>query len=465
MTQAMSLQQAPGHSDRYIYLIAAVAALGGLLFGFDTAVISGAIVFMEAQFEMTAGMVGWTTSCALLGCILGVAFAGSLSDRFGRKRTLVVSAMLFTVSALGTAFPETLSTFVAYRIVGGMGVGVASMLSPVYIAEISPARIRGRLVAMNQVAIITGMLVTYSVNYLIVAADIGSDSWRWMFAAEAVPSGLLLILLVFVPESPRFLAQLGKRDASIAVLTRVGGAQHAEREIREIEEALELEEGTVSEIFKPALRKPLMIGIVLAIATQVTGINTILYYMPTIFIMAGFEQQETAFLATIPVALLNVLFSLMAVLFVEKLGRRGILSIALSGMFVFLVLMGLAFWGSSFPPAMVVVIVLGYLGFFMFGLGPGFWVLVSEIYPTRVRGRALSLVTVVLWTATYTVSQTFPMLVESFSATAAFWIYAVMSLLALMFVRKVVPETKGMTLEGIESMWIKEGRSTCQKGG
>lgn len=451
------MQGNPGHREGYVYLITAVATLGGLLFGFDTAVVSGAMVFMETEFAMSARTVGWATSCAMLGCILGVAFAGSLSDRFGRKRGLLLAAGLFIASAIGTTLPKTITEFVVYRIVGGMGVGVASMLSPVYIAEIAPARIRGRLVALNQLAVIAGMLVTYSVNYLIVLADLGPASWRWMFASMAVPSSVFFLLLFCVPESPRFLAKVGRHDESLAVLTRVGGLEHAEQQLGEIKEALEQEEGSMAELFRPTFRKPLIIGVVLAIATQITGINTILYYMPKIFMMAGLHDKETAFLATIPVAFMNVFFSLMAVLFVERLGRKGILMIALSGMSVFLFLMGLAFQGGVLPPAAVVLIVLAYLAFFMFGLGPGFWVLVSEIYPTRTRGRALSVVSVVLWSATYAVSQTFPMLVEAFSARLAFWLYAFMCILMLVFVRSVVPETKGMKLEEIEMMWIRTG--------
>ncbi len=435
----------------YLYTVTVVAAIGGLLFGFDTAVISGAIVFMSKQFAMSPLMEGWAVSCALIGCIAGVAFAGTLSDRFGRKKGLILAAALFTISAIGSALPRTMTEFIIARFIGGMGVGIASMLSPVYIAELAPAAIRGRLVAINQLAIIFGMLVTYTVNTFLV--DIGVNNWRWMFASEGVPSSLFLIFLLFLPESPRFLAKQGKFDASLNILSKVGGKSHAENEMKEIKYALTQEEGTLAELFQPGLRRALLIGVVLAIFTQVTGINTILYYMPKIFLMAGFEQESTAFIATIPVALMNVIFSVLAILYIDKLGRKGILTIAVSGMFVFLFLLGLAFLIPGFPPVLSVIIVLAYQAFFMFGLGPGFWVLVSEIYPTRSRGRAMSIVTVVLWAATFLVSVTFPSLVASLSKTAAFWIYAFMCILAFAFIRKFVPETKGKTLEEIEMFW------------
>jgi len=438
-------------SSLYMYVITFVAAVGGLMFGYDTAVISGAIVFMKEQFALSPLMEGWAVSCALIGCIAGVSFAGTLSDRFGRKRGLLLAAMVFTISAVGTAIPRTITEFIIARFFSGAAVGLASMLSPVYIAEISPAPIRGRLVAINQLAIIFGMLVTYVVNWMLV--DIGPTNWQWMFASASFPSAIFFIALLFIPETPRWLAKQGRYDEGEAVLARIGGAGHAVEEMRSIRETIFQESGRISQLFQPGLRTALVIGVVLAVFTQVTGINTILYYTPKVFIMAGLADAGSAFSATIVVGVVDVLFSILAVMYIDRLGRKGLLSIAVSGMGLFLFLLGLTFFVPGVPPVFTVITVLFYVAFFMLGLGPGFWVLVSEIFPTRIRGRAMSIVTVVLWSATFLVSVTFPSLVETIGEAATFWLYASMCILALIFIRKVVPETKGKTLEEIELLW------------
>jgi MFS transporter, SP family, arabinose:H+ symporter len=440
-----------GGSVSYLYMITLVGAVGGLMFGYDTAVISGAIVFMKEQFSLSPLMEGWVVSCALIGCIAGVSFAGILSDRYGRKRGLLLAALIFTISSVGTAIPRTITEFIAARFLSGVAVGLASMLSPVYIAEIAPAHIRGRLVAINQLAIIFGMLVTYVVNWMLV--DIGPTNWRWMFASAAVPSAVFFIALLFVPETPRWLVKQGRFDEGESVLARIGGMHHAKEEIRSIRETISQESGSVSQLFQPGLRTALIIGIVLAVITQVTGINTILYYAPKVFIMAGLADAGAAFVATIAVGVVDVLFSILAVMYIDRLGRKGLLTIAVTCMGIFLILLGLTFTIPGLPPVFTVLSVIFYVAFFMFGLGPGFWVLVSEIFPTRIRGRAMSIVTVVLWSATFIVSVTFPLLVASFGEAATFWLYASMCILALIFIRKVVPETKGKTLEEIELLW------------
>ena len=295
--QVMSARNAAGKGSlAYVALLAMVAALGGLLFGYDTAVISGAIGFLQRRFDLDAVMMGWAASSALIGCILGACVAGTLSDRVGRKKVLLISAVLFAVSALGSAVPRNLAEFVIARILGGIGVGMASMMSPLYIAEVSPARIRGRLVSVNQFAIIFGMLVVYFVNAQV--AQLGdatwniSVGWRWMFGSETLPALLFLVLLFFVPESPRWLTKQGQDDQALAILTRIGGVEHARNEIAEIKDAIALETGSLSQLFWPGMRIPLIIGVVLAVLQQVTGINVVLYYAPVIFKSTGLADTD-----------------------------------------------------------------------------------------------------------------------------------------------------------------------------
>ena len=436
---------------RYLYLVAAVATIGGLLFGYDTAVISGAIIFLKTRFALSPLMEGWAVSCVLIGCIAGVSFAGALGDRYGRKKGLLLAALLFTLSALGCALAPTFSGFVASRFMGGVGVGIASMLSPVYLAEIAPPQIRGRLVAMNQLAIIVGMLLTYIVNWLLL--DTGAENWRYMFAAMGVPSFIFLFALLLVPESPRWLAKTGRGQESQDVLTRVGGEAYAKQEMKGILASFTEEYVSLRSLFAPGLRLALFVGVVLAVLTQVTGINTILYYTPKIFLMAGFASANDAYLNALAVGVVNVFFSVLAVFTVDVMGRRLLLIIATAGMGVFLGLMGLFFYIPGLPKGLAVVATLGYVAFFMYGLGPGFWVLVSEIYPNRIRGRALSIVTLVLWSSTFVVAQTFPMLTAAVGECWTFWLYGIMCVLALGFVLKYVPETKGKPLEEIENLW------------
>ena len=436
---------------RYVYISAAVATIGGLLFGYDTAVISGTIIFLQKQFALSPMMEGWAVSCVLIGCVAGVSFAGSFSDKWGRKKGMLLAACLFSLSAIGCALSGQFYQFVIFRFIGGIGVGIASMLSPMYIAEISPAPIRGRLTAMNQLAIITGMLVTYIVNWALV--DIGPNNWRWMFAAEAIPSSLFLVALFFVPESPRWLAKSGREQESLSILTKIGGAEFAINESQNIKLTLDHKKVLLKQLFTKEMRLPLLIGSILAIFTQVTGINTILYYAPKIFIMAGIETASSAYANAIMIGVVNVFFTVLAVMTVDQIGRRRILIIAVCGMGLFLMLMGLAFMFDTFPSGFIVFFVFFFFAFFMYGLGSGFWVLVAEIYPNQIRGRALSVVTIVLWSATFLVAQTFPLLIAHMGEAGTFWIYACMCILAFGFIYKYIPETKGKTLEEIEAMW------------
>jgi MFS transporter, SP family, xylose:H+ symportor len=455
----------PEHGDiRYVALVCGVATLGGLLFGYDTAVIAGAIGFLQQHFELTPAMKGWAASSALLGCVIGVTFAGVFSDRAGRKKTLVLAAILFLVSAIGTAFPRTFTLFVLFRMLGGIGVGIASMASPMYIAEISPARFRGRLVSVNQFAIVTGMLVIYFVNYFI--AGQGDETWnttvgwRWMFGSEALPAALFLGLLLFVPESPRWLVEAGQREKAARILARVGGETSAQTELAAIEEALAQEKGTLAQLLEPGFRVALFIGIGLAVLQQVTGINVFLYYGPEIFKQLG-TSTDVALLQTVVVGAVNLLFTVGAIWTVDRLGRRPLMILGAAGMGVCLVAMGLAAQLGVLA-LWVLVFMLGYIACFALSVGPVTWVLLSEIFPTRVRGRALGLATFFLWTANFVVSQTFPMLdenkelIERFNHGFPFYLYGGFCVLLVILVWRWVPETKGRSLEEIELSWSAE---------
>lgn len=439
----------------YVSTLAIVAALGGLLFGYDTAVISGAIGFMETWFDLNAIQKGWAASSALIGCIMGACVAGWLSDRHGRKKVLLLSAVLFAISAVWSAFPHNLSEFALARIIGGIGVGIASMASPLYIAEVAPARMRGRLVSINQLAIVFGMLVVYLVNAAIASPTDDawniSTGWRWMFASETLPAVVFLLLLILLPESPRWLSKQGRSDEALAILTRVGGSEHARREAEEIRDALAHETGSISQLFLPGMRVPLAIAVVLAILQQVTGINVVLYYAPEIFKSTGLASHQ-AISDTVVVGAVNMLFTVVAIGLVDRLGRKPLLLIAATGMGVSLFALGAAYLTGRFEGRGVLLLVLLYVASFAVAMGPVVWVVMSEIFPTRIRGRAMSIATVCLWVACFVVSQTFPFLLEKL-AGSCFFLYAAMCVLTFVFVAWFVPETRGRTLEDIERGW------------
>jgi len=448
-------------SSVYIFMVCIVAALGGLLFGYDTGVINGAIGPLKTYFALDARAEGWAMGCALLGCAIGAATAGVFSDWLGRKKVLVFSAILFFISAMGTAFPKTITAFIVFRIIGGLGVGAASISSPMYIAEISPARIRGRMVSVNQFAIVTGFLVVYFVNYFI--ARQGDNAWnlqlgwRWMFGSEAIPAILLLVLLFFIPESPRWLTKQGRSDEALTILSRVDGTEYAKSELLEIKDAIAHESGSIWQLFQPGMKIVLVMGIVLAILQQVTGINVFLYFGTEIFKKMG-SETNAALLQTVVVGAVNMTFTIIAIWTVDKLGRRPLMMIGSAGMGLSLLAMGLAAYFQK-TELWMLLFILSYIACFALSVGPVTWVILSEIFPTRIRGRAMAIATVCLWIANYIVSQTFPMMDENqwllarFHRAFPFWVYGAFSVILLGFVWRFVPETKGKTLEEIEKHW------------
>ena len=455
----------PAASRRLIYLglTCFVATLGGLLFGYDTAVIAGAIGFLQQRFALTPFEEGWAAASALAGCVLGAALAGTISDHLGRRRVLLIAAVLFLVSAVGTAVPPTLFWFVVFRLLGGIGVGAASMSSPMYIAEISPARIRGRMVSLNQFAIVFGMLAVYFVNYFI--AGLGDETWnvlsgwRWMFGSEAIPALALLFLLLVVPESPRWLTQQGRRVEAVGILTRINGPAQAEREIVDIENAIAHESGSLDQLLLPGMRLALTIGVVLAVLQQVTGINVFLYFAPEIFKSISGAESSAALLQTIVVGAVNMLFTVVAIWTVDRWGRKPLMIVGFAGMGACLLFLGLASYLQR-TDTWVLVFMLGYIASFALSVGPVTWVILSEIFPTRIRGRAMAIATICLWTANLAISQTFPMLdknewlVATFRHAFPFWLYGAFCVVAIVFVIAFVPETKGRTLEEIEKSWL-----------
>lgn len=439
----------------FLYKCTATAALGGLLFGYDTAVIAGAIGFLKIRYELSPAMEGWVASCALIGCIIGAMISGTLSDKIGRKKVLMICAVLFAVSSIGTGLAD-LNGFIFFRIMAGVAIGIASMVSPMYISEIAPPEKRGSLVSINQLGIVTGILVIYFVNaYIAGLYDESwnvSTGWKWMFASGAIPSVIFLFTLISVPESPRWLAKQGLWDRARVILAKINGQEKADEEIIEIKDALKDEPESIGEIFKPGLRLALIIGILLCIFSQVTGINAIMYYAPEIFKATG-SESGSALLQTVLVGAVNMAFTFVAIKYVDRAGRKKLLLIGIAGMALCLLTVGGAFYFHAEKGPLVLIAILSYIAFFEISLGPLTFVVISEIFPNRIRGRAMSITIFALWCAVFLVSQTFPILKDGIGVGNTFLIYMVMAILAFIFVWRLLPETKGKTLEEIEKTW------------
>lgn len=465
----------------YLIPICLVATLGGLLFGYDTGVISGAIEFLTVRFHLDVVMKGWVSGCVLIGCATGVLIVGPISDRFGRKKALLLAATLFLACAIGTALPRDIWTFILFRWLGGIGIGIASMSTPMYIAEIAPAHLRGRLVSVNQIAIVGGIFLVYFVNYIIAGCgDLAwneSTGWRWMFASGILPSVAFALLLLSIPESPRWLVEMARVEHAKTILTKVGGDQFANAELTSIRGALAAEKGNWSELFSRKLRLPLIVGSLLAILQQVTGINVFLYFGTTIFKnMSASTGVEAGMLQQIVIGGASALSTVVAIATVDKWGRKPLMFLGATGMGISLLAMGLMAQIMTDPSAVsgwMLLFIIVYVVCFGLSVGPVTWVILSEIYPTAVRGRALGLATFFLWMADYAVTQTFPMMdakgswfVQHFNHAFPFYVYAVFCLALILVLASLVPETKGRSLEDIERSW-SSGRNSAltQSGG
>ena len=441
--------------NRYVILISIVGALGGLLFGFDTAVISGTLNFIQPYFGLSEAGLGWTVSSLLFGCIAGVFMAGKAGDRYGRKKILMSAAILFFISAIGSASSHTLFTFIAARVLGGLAVGVASILSPMYIAEISPAKYRGRLVSLNQLAIVIGILVAFFTNYLLV--DTGENNWRWMLLVMTLPSSLLFLSLFFVPESPRWLVARKQNNDALKVLLKTSGEEFAYSELKEIENTLKTQqESNYRDLLAPKIKPFVFIGIILALFQQITGINTIMYYAPKIFASVG-QSNGSALLQTVAIGGTNLVFTLVAMVLIDRFGRKPLILIGSAGMSLTLAGLSVLFFINQTSSAMVLILILGYIAFFAASLGPVVWVLITELFPNRLRSKGMSVAVVALWIACSIVSIIFPVMLEKLSGGITFLIFAVICVASLIYVWKYVPETKGKSLEELEKEFSEKG--------
>jgi sugar porter (SP) family MFS transporter len=431
-----------------VILTASVAALGGLLFGYDTSVISGAMLFLRTDFHLTDTQLEFAVSIALAGALAGSAIAGYSTDRWGRRTVLLGTGVGFAAFSVLSGLAFNLASFSVARFLVGACIGVASLVTPLYLSEMAPARIRGALVSLNQLAITVGIVVAYFVDFLLAARK----DWRWMFMTAVFPAIALVIGMLLLSESPRWLARKGFRDRALEGFHRLGRGGEAEAELLEVEQALREEQEGLCSLFRPGLRMAVFVGVALAILSQITGINTIIYYSPEILRLSGFPSAKAAILAAAVIGVVNVLITIVAILLIDRLGRRFLLLLATAGMTITLGLMGIAFSRHS---AGVVVFyeMIGYIIFFGVGLGPVVWLLISEIYPTKIRGQAMSLATLSMWGANWLVAGTFLSLIHAAGRAGTFWIFAAICVLAFLFCLKLVPETKGRTLEAIERDW------------
>jgi sugar porter (SP) family MFS transporter len=438
----------------YLYFISTVATIGGLMFGFDVGIISGAVPFIQPYFGWDELQLGWGVSSILAGCIIGAFGIGSLTEKYGRKRLLVTVALLFAVSCTGMSLARGAPFFIASRVLGGLAVGAVSVLSPMYVAEVAPARIRGTLVTIYQLAITMGILVSYLINFALHDVD---DNWRWMFATGLVPSLLFFTGLIFIPESPRWLVKAGKGEKASHVLARIGGEAFAASEMTEIQKSLTNTGGGsgLRVLFAPRYRKVLIVGLFLSVFVQITGINTVVDYAPKILIAAGLEIKN-ALLQTSLIGLVNFAFTFFAVWLIDRLGRRTFYIIGSSGMAVTLLLLAAAFHYEMDPRFTTLCIML-FIAFFASCIGPAFWTMVSEMFPNQIRGQAVALASFTQWAFNFLVVLLFPYVLDAIGGSMTFLFLAVMSVIQLLIVWIYLKETKGRSLEEIESLW--QGKS------
>ena len=460
-TSNRNIRTDTAESNVPLIVAASVSTLGGLLFGYDNIVISGAIGFLSQLFHLDASGMGWAAGCALVGCIVGCLAAGPIADYLGKKKGLALCALCFGLSSFGMLFAANLHQFVLWRLIGGLGIGAASVISPNYIAEIAPTRVRGRCVTLYQLGIVAGILAAVFVNMLI--QRLGDEAWnittgwRWMFLAGIVPAILFGLMILPAVESPRWLMKMGRRDEAVDVLARMNGFDAALREAAEIENILATEEGHISELFT-TFRRPLLLGIMLAGLQQVSGITPIFSFLPEIFRTAG-AATSNAFFQSVLVSLINLLFTLFALWLIDRAGRKTLILAGTGLQFVSLALVGW-FYHVHGSDLAILIFVMSFVAGHAFGNGVACWVIISEIYPTKIRGRGMSIATTALWLVGYLGNQLFPIMQKHLGSDGTFWVFGSGALLTLFLVGWLIPETKGRSLEEITRLWIRENAST-----
>jgi MFS transporter, SP family, arabinose:H+ symporter len=445
-----------------LIVAASVSTFGGLLFGYDNIVISGAIGYLSQLFHLNAAGVGWAAGCALVGCIAGCAVAGAVADHFGKKIGLALCAVCFALSSAGIFFSASFHQFVVWRLIGGLGIGAASVISPNYIAEIAPTRIRGRCVTLYQLGIVVGILAAVFVNMLIQrmgneAWNI-STGWRWMFFAGIVPALLFGGMILPAVESPRWLTKMGRRDQAVRVLKQINGPDIAAQEAAEIENSLAIEEGDVWELFTK-FRRPLLLGIMLAGLQQISGITPIFSFLPEIFRAAGTASSD-AFFQSVLVSLINLFFTLFALWLVDRAGRKTLIIAGTALQFVSLAAAGW-FYHIHGSGLAVLILVMSFVAGHAFGNGVACWVIISEIYPTKVRGRGMSIATTALWLVGYLGNQLFPIMQKGLGSDGTFWCFSAGAFLTIVLVGLLVPETKGRSLEEITEFWAAQSKRSA----
>jgi len=473
MSVTINVNKTAGKSNIYLYLVCLVAALGGFLFGFDTAVISGTISLVKSDFNLSPVSEGWFVSCALLGCIIGVGFSGKLSDQYGRKIVLILSAVLFLASAVGCMFSASFAMLIIFRLIGGLGIGVASMVSPLYISEFAPSRLRGMMVSLYQLALTIGIVLAYFSNAYLVnhaSAAYGSEAmnrifsgevWRAMLGLGALPAGVFLVCLFLVPESPRWLLLKGQEQKASGILVKIDGTEAAGREIQAFKDQGDDNDASISELFTPVYRKALWIGLLLPFLSQVCGINAVIYYGPRILEQAGFTLNN-ALGGQVTIGLVNVVFTFVAIFTVDKWGRRPLLFVGIFGAVISLLIIGGLFAFGVTTGPWILMFILAFIACFAFSFGPVCWVVVGEIFPNAIRGKAMALATLSLWIGNFLVGQLTPVMLEGLGSSRTFWLFALCCSPALLLTWKLIPETKGRSLEDIEAYWKNDYKNNSK---